>query len=206
MTEVAHRLRLAREAAGFASAAEACARHGWTYSTYAGHENGTRGVRLDRLAVYARAFRVSAAWLATGQSATATAPATPAQDAALHPHSGLAEPALAPFTPPNAAIGHSVEALAAALAAGWRHLVFWTSARDFTPYSIAAGDIIAIGTPPRATDGDVVLVTFGDPDSVTLPAQRAGSGFVLPPGMALPTGQPAVLGTLALVIRATVTG
>ncbi len=39
---------------------------GWNYDTYAQHENGTRGIgrAADR---YAAAFRVSEAWLLTGE-------------------------------------------------------------------------------------------------------------------------------------------
>ncbi|MDK4713014.1 S24 family peptidase [Rhizobium sp. CNPSo 4039] len=64
--EPAKRLERARKARGFATAKEAAVFFSWNYDTYAQHENGTRG--LSRAAeTYAKAFRVSAAWLLTGE-------------------------------------------------------------------------------------------------------------------------------------------
>lgn len=62
------RLEEAREKAGFRSAREAAQQFGWGYSTYASHENGSRGLRLDAARKYARAFRVTPGWLLTGSS------------------------------------------------------------------------------------------------------------------------------------------
>lgn len=67
MMEAHDRLKLAREKAGFSTAAEAAERFGWRPSTYHGHENGTRGLRPAVASQYARAFRVSAEWLLFGQ-------------------------------------------------------------------------------------------------------------------------------------------
>jgi SOS-response transcriptional repressor LexA len=63
--EYAKRLEQARTHRGFSSAKEAARFFGWPYDTYAQHENGTRGISRvsDR---YAKAFRVSEAWLLTG--------------------------------------------------------------------------------------------------------------------------------------------
>lgn len=59
------RLKAARIAAGFESAAAAAERFGWAYPTYAQHEGGAGiGKNPGR---YARAFRVSEAWLLTGE-------------------------------------------------------------------------------------------------------------------------------------------
>lgn len=58
------RLKAARVAAGFESAAAAAARFGWPYPTYAQHESGAGLGRSS--ARYARAFKVSEAWLLTG--------------------------------------------------------------------------------------------------------------------------------------------
>jgi len=60
------RLRQAREAAGFATAADAARRFGWPAVTYRHHENGTRGFKRDAAIRYARAFRVSPEWLLFG--------------------------------------------------------------------------------------------------------------------------------------------
>jgi SOS-response transcriptional repressor LexA len=64
--DTSKRLEQARIAAGFAEAKSAAAFFGWKYDTYAQHENGTRGI--SRAAErYARAFKVSLAWLLTGE-------------------------------------------------------------------------------------------------------------------------------------------
>lgn len=60
------RLALAREHAGYASASDAAEAFGWSYSTYAGHENGSRGFQRSA-EKYARAFRVNLEWLLTGR-------------------------------------------------------------------------------------------------------------------------------------------
>jgi len=66
MQKAADRLRHARVAAGFATAAEAAIRFGWNPNTYKSHENGQRGVKPETSEQYARAFRVSPAWLSFG--------------------------------------------------------------------------------------------------------------------------------------------
>jgi hypothetical protein len=61
----ARRLQEAREKAGFASAKAAATRFGWSPDSYHQHENGQRGI--TRVAAkYAKAFKVSEAWLLTG--------------------------------------------------------------------------------------------------------------------------------------------
>ena len=64
--EMAARLRLAREAAGFSGPAAAAAHFRWRAPAYTSHENGWRGY-MKVAAQYARAFRVDEAWLLTGQ-------------------------------------------------------------------------------------------------------------------------------------------
>ena len=54
--EIADRLKRARIDAGFRSAAEAANRFGWTGSTYASHENGTRGCKPEDVQKYATAL------------------------------------------------------------------------------------------------------------------------------------------------------
>jgi transcriptional regulator with XRE-family HTH domain len=66
-TSLDGRLRYARELAGYPSAAAAADAFGWTYSTYAGHENGSRGIKLGAMRGYAAAFSVSFAWLVEGK-------------------------------------------------------------------------------------------------------------------------------------------
>ncbi|RWO90889.1 helix-turn-helix transcriptional regulator [Mesorhizobium sp.] len=64
--EPAKRLQIARESAKFSSARAAADFFGWSVDTYHQHENGTRGIGRAS-ARYAKAFRVSEAWLLTGE-------------------------------------------------------------------------------------------------------------------------------------------
>lgn len=64
--EPAKRLEAARTARGFKTSKEAATYFGWSYDTYAQHENGTRGI-IRAAEKYAKAFRVSAGWLLTGE-------------------------------------------------------------------------------------------------------------------------------------------
>lgn len=79
--EQAERLRQARESRGFKTAKEAAIRFGFNYNTYSQHERGLVGI--TRAAKdYARAYRVSEAWLLTGEGQ--------AEEARLAPIRGLA--------------------------------------------------------------------------------------------------------------------
>ncbi|RWF66875.1 helix-turn-helix transcriptional regulator [Mesorhizobium sp.] len=62
------RLQQARENAGFSTAKAAAERHGWSKHSYHQHENGLRGIGRAA-ANYAKAFKVSEAWLLTGEGA-----------------------------------------------------------------------------------------------------------------------------------------
>jgi hypothetical protein len=61
------RLREARRDAGFRSAPAAAKRFGWVISTYASHENGQTPVPAKAAEDYAKAFKVSAAWIMYGE-------------------------------------------------------------------------------------------------------------------------------------------
>jgi phage repressor protein C with HTH and peptisase S24 domain len=74
MDDTNERLREARERAGFRSARAAATRHGWTQSTYASHENGQTPVPRKAAEVYSKAFKVSAAWILTGEGTVNHAP------------------------------------------------------------------------------------------------------------------------------------
>lgn len=63
---IADRLRKARIKAGYESAAAAARAFGWQASTYAAHENGTRGIKLETLEIYAKKYRVPLEWLTHG--------------------------------------------------------------------------------------------------------------------------------------------
>lgn len=64
--EPAIRLEKARIARGFKSPKEAAKYFGWVYETYIQHEQGIRGLSRQSKK-YADAFRVSEAWLLTGE-------------------------------------------------------------------------------------------------------------------------------------------
>lgn len=65
--EQAVRLRQAREAAGFARASDALARHrDWKSSTYMAHENGQNGIGPGPATEYATAYGVDPGWIMTG--------------------------------------------------------------------------------------------------------------------------------------------
>lgn len=64
------RLRWAREYARFPSARAAAIAFDWNENTYKSHEGGIRqaeGLKQKHIERYARAFKVSQAWLATGK-------------------------------------------------------------------------------------------------------------------------------------------
>ncbi|MGE7415865.1 LexA family transcriptional regulator [Methylobacterium tarhaniae] len=67
MTEPHDRLKAARERAGYADATSAAKAFNWNATTYRSHENGTRGLKIGVAQKYAKAFRVSAAWIMTGE-------------------------------------------------------------------------------------------------------------------------------------------
>ena len=77
MTEVHERLSIARERAGYASAADAARALGVKEPTYYSHENGSSGLRASVAEKYARKFRVSLTWLLTGQGELSTNGAEP---------------------------------------------------------------------------------------------------------------------------------
>jgi phage repressor protein C with HTH and peptisase S24 domain len=64
------RLKSARMAAGYAKASQAVEKFKWNISTYRAHENGQNQYDAKTAAVYAEAFRTSAAWLLTGETAS----------------------------------------------------------------------------------------------------------------------------------------
>lgn len=67
MTDIAERLKIARERAGFATATDAAEALNMPKQTYYAHENGNRVPKHEVLQKYARRYRVSAEWLLTGK-------------------------------------------------------------------------------------------------------------------------------------------
>lgn len=101
------RLRAARVAAGFSSAAEAAQRFGWQEAAYRHHENGTRGFGADAAKRYGRAFKVKPGWL-LGLETVADAPA--------------ADPEMVPDLVVNGSVAAGV----------WRESEHWNDDRRFT--------------------------------------------------------------------------
>ncbi len=64
------RLQQSRKKRGFARAKDASDAFGWKYPTYAGHENGSRGIKIDEVLKYSSAFSINPSWLAFGDAAT----------------------------------------------------------------------------------------------------------------------------------------
>lgn len=202
MTDIATRLRLAREAAGFTTAAEAAERFGWNYPTYAGHENGSRGIRTDVVRRYALAFRVSPLWLIDGsQGENGRARLSSKPPGQLDSSRGFSDSDLAPYIPASATQKHAISAAIASLTPGWRHIETWISGRNWHAYAIVKDDIVVIGSPPSPAPGDIVVASWADPDSITTLGQRSADTVILPPGEPHPIGNPAILGTVAMVIR-----
>lgn len=62
------RLKRARSDAGYRTAKDAADALGVRYSTYAGHENGSRDFSADEASDYARKFKVAVDWLLYGRT------------------------------------------------------------------------------------------------------------------------------------------
>lgn len=80
MTLEADRLKEARIAAGFATAADAARAIGVKTPTYSRHENGSRGITPDAARLYGRAFKVGPEWILYGRAPEAGAPTEEAVD------------------------------------------------------------------------------------------------------------------------------
>lgn len=200
METPATRLRQAREKAGYETPTAAAAAFGWPYPTYAAHENGSRGIRPDAMLRYAKAFRVSAAWLLDG-SDTGKPPQQPRPQ-------GFAEPGVAPFAPASTRAAKSMEAVIQTLAPSARHPQVMIAQRDHLAFAILAGDLLVIAAPSGAGTGEVVVVTLADEQSgasVTLLRQKYGPELCAPIGQRLPDEADlsvGIIGDVVAVIRA----
>lgn len=75
--EIHERLKLARERRGYASAKEAASAMSVSYPTYAGHENGSRGIKRQDIVRYAIFFGVTPNWLQFGATVNDQKPILP---------------------------------------------------------------------------------------------------------------------------------
>lgn len=67
MQTMGDRLKFVRRLRGFTGSRKAAARFGWNENTYKAHEGGANGYSAEQASDYAKAFRVSAGWLLTGE-------------------------------------------------------------------------------------------------------------------------------------------
>lgn len=114
------RLRKAREAAGYLTAAQAARRFGWKEAAYRHHENGTAGFKPAQAVAYGRAFGVTPEWLLFGQGA-APQP-KPSANGVMMPK----------------AIQHQVPVLGEVAAGVWREIapVDPSEAKEFLPMDL----------------------------------------------------------------------
>lgn len=155
MSQVALRLRTAREKAGFENATEAAKRFDWRPPTYLAHENGSRGVNVETAKEYARAFRVSADWLLFGTESEqrSPAPTTPsaaafAEDAVPYEHVS---------SPKNQMKGLYPSAKMPEIA--------FRAARHMPDLAVCAGDMIVCDLSATGASGQIVIVQHLDPET-----------------------------------------
>lgn len=159
--DFAKRLEEARIERGFSTAKEAATYFGWSYDTYAQHENGTRGINRAS-AKYAKAFRVSEGWLLTGQGSKKDAQpkittivgkagaATDGRVVFAEGHGGLGS-VIVPEGATEESVAIEVEGYSMGFLADGA-LVFY-SERHSTPTEDMLGMIVVVET----ADGDVLL-------------------------------------------------
>jgi hypothetical protein len=200
MKEIAQRLTIAREKAGFASVQDAVNRFGWVYATYASHENGHRGIRKEMLAEYARAYRVDLAWLLDGRTRDGAQP--------MPSGVGMAEPEMIPFVARNERQDQQINQMVRTLCPGLARHQIWYAGRDYPGYAIRKGDLLVIGEPSTPQRGAVVLATLMDEQtatSETVLRQDYGGTLTALPGDDLADEarlSAGVLGTVLAVVRA----
>jgi transcriptional regulator with XRE-family HTH domain len=191
MTDSATRLRQARKGAGFSTAQEACDRFGWSYPTYSGHENGSRGFKTASAEEYARAFRVDLGWLITGNSR----PRPASVDTSL----GFAEPGMEIWTGRSDAVSSASH--------GLRHPAVYCATQDDPGFAVASGDLLVVEAQHDARAGDLVIANVADTNTGTAkrvlrrylpPYLVGGSGFA---GAPTTTDDANIVGTVQTLIR-----
>lgn len=153
------RLRDARKASGFESAAEAAKRFGWAPSTYAGHENGHRGFKMKTARKYAAAFNVTPEWIMFG-TVRKLLPAPPEPV-----YRQLAE-AMSEYIPPTDTIAQDMNRLGRHLQPGARAITYLEVPRAYPGLSLMKGDVLVVDqltTDPA--EGTVVVCQVVDTDT-----------------------------------------
>lgn len=154
------RLRWARERAKFRTAADAARALGIPYGTYSGHENSGRGIPRDRVAFYARKYKVPVQWLLNGEGSPdgSTVPivgiAGASPDGSVLYSEGQGELGDAPMVPGGSERTVAVEVRGDSMRGiaddGW--LVYYDNRRD-PPTDDLAGEVCVLGL----ADGRVLI-------------------------------------------------
>lgn len=166
MIDKHHRLRRARIDAGFESATAAAEKFGWKPPTYSGHENGSRGFKLDDAAKYGAAFGVTPQWLLFGEERAPALARQHVQAASLpDTAAGFADTDLAPYHPPTDRARIALAQITAALAQGARHPVSYQLTRAVPGLALLSGDILICDLHATPRNGQAVVTQIADPDT-----------------------------------------
>ncbi|UWQ16137.1 helix-turn-helix transcriptional regulator [Jannaschia sp. M317] len=198
MNDIHTRLRVARETAGYETAADAARRLGMKVPTYTGHENGSRGIKADTIRSYARAFKVDEQWLLFGKGRGPGAVRGSTAD-------GFSEPALVPFEIRETS--NRPAFLASALEITEKGKTLFLLNRSYPELHLLVGDILVVNLNPSHTTDTLAIINYADPNTgeAETVVQRLLQGRPIPaldPGQQ-PTvrGQGVTMGLIEGVIR-----
>jgi hypothetical protein len=204
MTRFHERLRQARTAAGFRSAQAAADAFGWTYPTYAAHENGSRHAKSRAIETYAVAFGVRLQWLALGLGSMKREGSSEAA-AALQPESPQLREDAVPFQPrPTQNLGSLIKGMG--LSSGT--CCGYIATQPIPIFLLDGGDLLIIDLSRRAATGDLVLYTHADPDTGMASTHvarfyddRLITGSALAEVSTVDTERDVIMGVIVAVIR-----
>lgn len=204
MMEMHDRLKFSREQAGFATAAEAAVRFGWNYATYSAHENGHRGIKLPRLTLYSRAFKIPLAWLMTGQTEGAHSQLKDRAPKSTAPAiTGFSEFHVAPYEAATDRERTGIGKLAAILAPSTPRPALHKLMHNYLEFGLLSGDILIVDLkePPRS--GQVVIVSIAnqsDGSGRQILRRQCGTHLAPPLGENTTIGPDDVYVTIATVV------
>lgn len=210
MEEIFERLRSARERAGFTTASAAAHANGWRYPTYAGHENGSRGIKRPDLEKYADAFGVSASWLFSGKATTEKGKSTPKSTQIQHQTTlnfGLSEAPVAPYHAQTDTLRLQLIRLAESFSNQTKGTELFRVTRTHASLMLMAGDILIVDQRAASpAPGQICIAQIVDPETGDgHTALRLGTpfGIVSPFGeMQTPLGcDESILATVVASVR-----
>ncbi len=191
------RLKQARERAGFKTIRQAVDRFGWSYPTYAGHENGSRGFKIDTAQRYAKAYRVPVQYLMFGttkEQLEATLEGAfssrPKPDFAIH-RDGFGEGDVAFVRPEqNPEQINKFQKVAEVLAPDVKSVSFYVSAKNTPSYMLQIDDVLVCDVNPDVKPGDDIIFTRIDPETG---AGKTHIATFLPPYLSVAGDKPTML-------------